>query len=102
MNQRLPSLRTATLKRHPAPVRGETDRMKQQNEVKQYTQTDNEENETAEKETATVKEETPLLGSMVFADFCCGHRHWHTVDGKVYLCGIDNRQGCHHGHLANV
>lgn len=42
MNQRLPSLRTATLKRHPAPERGENDRMKQQNEVKQYTQTDNE------------------------------------------------------------
>jgi len=35
MNQRLPTLRTATLKRHPAPVRGENDRMKQQNEVKQ-------------------------------------------------------------------
>ena len=31
-------------KSQPAYMRGENDRMKQQNEVKQYTQTDNEEN----------------------------------------------------------
>jgi hypothetical protein len=30
MNQRLPSSRTATLQRHPAPVRGENAEMKQQ------------------------------------------------------------------------